>query len=210
MCSSDLLDRLTAEGATSLYDGLAAAMMRPTDPDRRQLVLAFSDGRDSTSIIDETTAENIARLTDVVVDIVVPVDADTTRTVEMSSGSPQFRSGQQTQVVGGRPRPVSLPLILPKLVAQTAGQVLPLTPSESISSVFRSMLDDFRAAYVLRYVPQSVPRDGWHDVVVTLKKPGKYDIRARKGYSGGPLDPGASAVGARRVWGTIRSSELIR
>ncbi|HKW00242.1 MAG TPA: hypothetical protein VJN96_10485 [Vicinamibacterales bacterium] len=195
------LDRLTAEGATSLYDGLAAAMMRPTDPGRRQFVLALSDGRDSTSIIDEATAESVARLTDVVVDIVVPVSADTTRTVDLNTGSPQFRGQQRTTAVvsGTRPPPVSLPLILPKLVALTAGEVLTFTPNDSISSVFRRTLDDFRAAYVLRYVPQGVPRDGWHDVVVTVKKPGKYDIRARKGYSGGPAN-----------WSKILGSELIR
>src|SRR6185503_16641103 len=44
------LDTLTAEGATSLYDGLAATMMRPSAPERRQLIVAFSDGQDSTSI----------------------------------------------------------------------------------------------------------------------------------------------------------------
>jgi len=207
------LDRLIAEGATSLYDGLAAAMMRPTDPGRRQLVIAFSDGRDSTSIIDETTADSIARLTDVVVDLVVPVPADTTRTVDVTAASPQFRGGTRTTptVAGSRPRPLALPIILPKLVAQTAGDVLTFTPNESISSVFKNTLDDFRAAYVLRYVPRGVPREGWHDVVVTLKKPGKYDIRSRKGYSGGPLEPpGRRATSAAEAWGKIQTSEHIR
>src|SRR5436190_4587082 len=67
------LETLAAEGATSLYDGIAATMMRASEPGRRQLIVAFSDGRDSTSIIDEKTATEIARLTDAVVDIVVPV-----------------------------------------------------------------------------------------------------------------------------------------
>lgn len=221
------LERLTAEGATSLYDGLAAAMMRPTDPGRRQLVLAFSDGRDSTSIIDDAIAQHIARLTDAVVDIVVPIGTNAPAIVDPNVVSSQFRSGQRptAPVVTGTPeelaaraqalkpwaRQDTVPAVLPALVAPTAGQVFTFTPDESISSVFKRTLDDFRAAYVLQYVPQGVAREGWHDVVVTLKKPGKYDVRARKGYSGGPLDlvrPGAA--GGREAWDTIRGSELIR
>src|SRR4029078_4131639 len=44
---------LVAEGAPSLSDGIAATMMRASEPGRRQLIVAFTDGRDSTSIIDE-------------------------------------------------------------------------------------------------------------------------------------------------------------
>jgi hypothetical protein len=46
------------------------------------------------------------------------------------------------------------------------------------------MLEDFRASYVLQYVPRNVPPDGWHDITVSVKGHGKYDIRARKGYMG--------------------------
>ena len=81
------LDASAAEGATSLYDGIAATMMRPSEPGRRQLIVAFTDGRDSTSIIDERTAKTIARLTDAVVDIVVPV-----ATAEDGRGSGGWRS----------------------------------------------------------------------------------------------------------------------
>jgi len=46
------------------------------------------------------------------------------------------------------------------------------------------MLEDFRATYVLQYVPQGVSPDGWHEVEVSVKARGKYDVRARKGYRG--------------------------
>jgi hypothetical protein len=62
--------------------------------------------------------------------------------------------------------------------------VFPLATDDSVSRVFKAMLDDFRASYVLQYVPQDVTADGWHDVSVSLKKHPKYDIRARKGYKG--------------------------
>jgi hypothetical protein len=221
------LDRLTAEGATSLYDGLAAAMMRPTDPGRRQLVLGFSDGRDSTSIIDEATARTIARLTDAVVDIVVPIGGTDAGWLDPNLVQSPIRGTQRptAPVVTGTASELSaraqalkpwarqetVPAILPELVAPTAGDVFALAPTDSISGLFKRMLDDFRAAYVLQYVPRGVAREGWHDVTVALKKPGKYDVRARKGYSGGPLDlVRPAAAGASRAWGTIQGSELIR
>ena len=53
-----------------------------------------------------------------------------------------------------------------------------------MSRLFRAMLDDFRATYVLQYVPHGVSPDGWHEVDVSVKTRGKFDIRARKGYRG--------------------------
>jgi VWFA-related protein len=152
------LDDLVAGGATSLYDALAAAMMRPSEPGRRQLVMAFTDGSDSTSILTEARTQQIARLTDVIVDIVVP------------STPPDLGD---------------VPPILAGLVGPTAGQIFTLDAGDSISGIFKRVLDDFRASYVLQYVPQGVAPAGWHEVSVRVTKPGKYDVRARKGYNGG-------------------------
>jgi VWFA-related protein len=184
------LDMLSAGGATSLYDGLAATMMRTTDPGRRQLIVAFTDGRDSTSIIDESTAKALARLTDSVVDIVVPVSAagaEATRRLTQRSGALSSLGDGGNVVVNGQnasPGADTIPEVLADLVAPTAGQVVALPPGGSVSRLFKAMLEDFRATYVLQYVPQGVSADGWHDVEVSVKARGKYDVRARKGYRG--------------------------
>jgi VWFA-related protein len=183
------LDSLVAEGATSLYDGIAATMMKPSMPGRRQLVVAFTDGRDSTSILDEKTVIEIARRTDAVVDIVVPVGAadaaagrrlSQRNTVDSLSGAPNVTNarGQAASDSNGVPR------VLGDLVAPTAGQVIPLAADDSISRVFKAMLEDFRASYVLQYVAHGVPPEGWHEISVAVKKRGRYEIRARKGYMG--------------------------
>ena len=166
------LDGLTAGGATSLYDALGAAMMRPSEPGRRQLVMAFTDGRDSTSILDKARTVELARLTDVVVDVVVPVTNKVIGTGAFANIPAQQPSDD-------------VPAILSEVVGPTAGQVLKLQTGDSISGTFKKLLDDFRASYVLQYVPQGVSPAGWHDVNVTVTKPGRYDVRARKGYSGG-------------------------
>jgi VWFA-related protein len=185
------LDGLTAEGATSLYDGLAATMMRSSDLGRRQLIVAFTDGRDSTSIIDESAVKALAELSDAVVDIVVPIasarGAESRRLSQRAGGSADTLAGAGNLSVNGQGAgvaPDAVPQVLSDLVKPTAGQVLALGPDDSISRVFRAVLDDFRATYVLQYVPQGVDAPGWHDVQITLKKHGKYEIRARKGYRG--------------------------
>ena len=184
------LDALSAGGATSLYDGLAATMMRTTDPGRRQLIVAFTDGRDSTSIIDETTAKALARITDAVVDVVVPVSAssaEATRRLTQRSGAMSSLGDGANVVVNGQGAAATadgIPPVLNDLVAPTAGQVVALAPGGSVSRLFKAMLEDFRATYVLQYVPQGVSPDGWHEVDVSVKTRGKYDIRARKGYRG--------------------------
>jgi hypothetical protein len=62
--------------------------------------------------------------------------------------------------------------------------VLALDADDSISRVFRTTLEDFRATYVLQYVVSGVEPAGWHEVEVTLRKHARYDVRARKGYRG--------------------------
>jgi VWFA-related protein len=206
------LDTLAAEGATSLYDGLAVTMMRPTDVGRRQLIVAFTDGRDSTSIIDESAAKAIAQLSDAVVDIVVPIApariAESRRLSQRQGGMPDSLAGAGNVTVNGQGpagiAPDGVPQVLSDLVKPTAGQVIALSPDESISRVFKAVLDDFRATYVLQYVAHGVEPGGWHDVEITLKRRGKFDIRARKGYRGrGTIPPTEERRDARDYPGAV-------
>jgi VWFA-related protein len=184
------LDALVAEGATSLYDGMAATMMRATAPGRRQLIVAFSDGRDSTSIIDEKTLREIARLTDAVVDVVIPVARATgdgsVRRLSQRNTVDSLAAGENVNLGGRGSRSAgdAASPVLAELVGPTSGQVFQLGTDDSVSQVFKAMLDDFRASYVLQYVPRGVAPEGWHEVSVTVKKHPKYEIRARKGYKG--------------------------
>ena len=184
------LDGLRAEGATSLYDGLAATMMRPPDPARRQLIVAFTDGRDSTSIIDQKTALEIARRSDAVVSIVVPVEsveATAARRLAQRNTVDSLSGAANVTVNGAGPGAVTadgVPTALTQLVAPTGGLVIPLGTGESISRVFRATLEDFRASYVLQYTAEGVAPEGWHEVAVHVKKRGSLEIRARKGYMG--------------------------
>ncbi len=195
------LDALRGEGGTSLYDALAVGMMRRADPGRRQLVIVFTDGQDSTSIIDEATTKDIARRSDAVVDIVVPVRKEERAPDRPASSAPRQQSldtllSTGSNVVSGSSselaeraralqpwaRKEATIAVLSELAAAATGQVLGLESRESIGRGFKRMLEEYRASYVLQYVPTGVDAAGWHTVTVTVKKPGRFDVLARKGY----------------------------
>ncbi len=155
------VEALVATGGTALYDALAASLMRPSEADRRQLVVAFTTGVDTISVLGLDAVESIAGLSDAVVHLVVPI-----------AGSGGSRKSLLAEAV-----------VLSNLVTRTGGQIFPADADAPIGGAFTRAIEEFRTSYVLRYVPQGVSRDGWHDIVVTVKG-GPYDIRARKGYGG--------------------------
>ena len=155
------VETLVATGGTALYDALAASLMRPSQADRRQLVVAFTTGVDTISILGLDAVESISGLADAVVHLVVPVaGSGAARKSLLADASP-----------------------LSTLVARTGGQIFPADPDAPIGGAFTRAIEEFRTSYVLRYVPQGVARDGWHEISVTVKG-GPFEIRSRKGYGG--------------------------
>jgi uncharacterized protein YegL len=65
--------------------------------------------------------------------------------------------------------------------AATGGLVYPDSSRTPIPQLFRRILDDFRASYVLSFTPTGVTRAGSHTIVVRTKNK-NYVVRARKGY----------------------------
>lgn len=157
------VESLKAFGGTSLYDGLAAAMMRAAEPDRRQLIVAYTDGQDTISILPIDTLREIAGFADAVVQIVVPTIRGPKST------------GMET---------VPAASLLNDLATRTGGQLFWMDIAAPIGDAFKNAIEDFRTSYVLRYIPKGVTRPGWHDLSVRVTS-GTYEVRARKGYSGG-------------------------
>lgn len=153
------LEKVTAFGGTALFDGLAAAMMRPSEPDRRQFIVAYSDGIDTISFLDLETVREIAGATDAVVQILVPIAFD--------RGRP----------VGSIPQAGAIN----ELAARTGGKLFWVDFAAPVGMAFKEAVSDFRTSYVLRFVPAGVTGDGWHELTVRVKS-GTYDVRARKGY----------------------------
>ena len=154
-------------GSSAVFDSLAVALAAPVPAGRRQLIVLFSDGQDSSSISDAETLLDVARRTMPTVAVVLTSSA--------------------------RQRPASLLRTATKLGSATAGEVADqiadetggfvaaIEPGDNLTSTFRRVLDQFRSSYVLFFTPTGVDRQGSHTLEVRVKR-AKVDVRARRGY----------------------------
>ena len=152
-------DLKTGQG-TSLNDAVFVALARPAEIDRRHLVVVFTDAEDTWSTIDNANLPVIAARADAVMQVVLS-------TYDPRATDPGVLTSRET---------------LKRAAAATGGDVRYLR--EAVNA-FRLVLDEFRTSYVLRYTPEGVKREGWHELDVRVSKPGAVTIRARKGYFGG-------------------------
>ena len=167
-----------AGGATALYDTLVASLVAARDPERRQLIMFFTDGADSGSFTSAPVMETIAER-----------ERATVTFVMSSLVMPGVR---QITSVGGSTSSVTFPTMvraadsaLAKVARDTGGEVIPVDAQTSLGSVFRKILDDFRSSYVLFYSPTGVERTGFHTITVNVTRPAGAIVTARRGYFGG-------------------------
>ena len=152
-------DEIRPAGSTVLLDAIAVALAGPFPPDRRQLVVAFSDGQDSLSITGPEMLLDLAQRT--------------APTVSVMLASPRW---QRTSASEARAA------FYARLAGETGGMVESVAPNESLSSTFRRMLTAFRQSYVLQFVPSGVEPGGFHTLDVRVKH-NAVEVRARRGYT---------------------------
>ena len=175
---------------TSLYDGIATALMRAREPDRRHVVVALSDGYDTNSTLTVDAVEAIAKRTDSMLFIVLPSSSGTGSFPDLPTGvdtrnrwsMPRFRTAPSASGFEGEMDY----LVFKALADVTGGEFSRVfaTPG-GLSEVLKDVIANFRHSYVLRYHATGVKREGWHDVTVRLPNLSGVEIRARKGYFGG-------------------------
>jgi VWFA-related protein len=159
------LDDLRGMGSSSIFDALAVALATPVPADRRQMIVLFSDGQDSSSITSPATLLDVAQRT--------------TPTIHVVLAQPEPRGL-------GRPlisaREVAVQHVFNRLASDTGGTLIPISRDGSLASTFRRSLDEFRASYVLHFAPRGVARSGAHTLTVRVNRPGMFEVRARSGY----------------------------
>jgi VWFA-related protein len=158
------LESITASGSSSIFDVVSVALASPVAPDRRQLIMLFTDGKDSTSIVTPAVLIDMARLTSPTIAI--------------------FLGGKTTGVVFAT-EPTTPPAyrqLYDQLAAETGGVVAIVTGESRIQTMFQRVLADFRSSYVLHFAPRGVARDGPHTLAVRVNRPGTFEVRARAGY----------------------------
>lgn len=150
----------TAGGGTSLFDAISVALISASDPDRRQLVVVFTDGLDSSSTTDYDVLLDVAKRTHAMVTLLTPAAND-------------------AETNGSRERHIALG----RLAAETGGWTMS-TSGADLSGDFKNVLDEFRSTYLLHFIPRGVERRGFHTLSISVKRPAVM-VRARRGYFGG-------------------------
>jgi VWFA-related protein len=196
--TSTAFDELPAGGSTSLYDTLAVALTSAAAADRRQLILTFSDGRDTSSVTDAGTVVEVARRTTPTLAFVTRPQSGPPRMIDQSPASGRLPTASSA---GGSADPAtgvikevktptsallspSIPQIYRELAVETGGTVVPLTDvgGAALAGTFSRILDDFRSSYVLYFTPRGVDRKGFHALRVGVRRPERLEVRARRGY----------------------------
>jgi VWFA-related protein len=157
------VEAVTSQGGTSLHDAVLLALARGATHGRLHLVVAFTDGHDTTSVADGETLAFVAARAGSVLHLVL--------------------SGAYGTDYTQPPAVKSLRIA----AEESGGEMHPPGRFNDALDAFKRVVDDFRQSYVLRYTFRGGKREGLHVIAVTLKKADaqRYTIRAKKGYFGG-------------------------
>jgi VWFA-related protein len=164
---------IQAGGATALFDAMFASLaLRETD-EGRTVLLVFSDGLDTASLLTARQVLEASRRTDVVI---YPITARppmssvlTTDRRARISGTPQLAS-----------QFARAEKLFERFAEETGGRVFQATAG-SLRATLIEILDEFRQRYMLTYTPSGVAQPGWHTLDLRLR--GRAgEVKARRGY----------------------------
>jgi VWFA-related protein len=159
----DLRNRIS--GSTALFDATALTLVAVPDPNRRRLGIVLTDGGENSSFVDVATLLDAAKYSDVVLEFIIAPE-------------PGGRGRRKSQTTWELQK---------HLTQETGGQIIRMEHDGGLGAAFLEALEDFRTSYMVRYVPDGVRREGWHEIKVNVVQPADasaYIVRARKGYFG--------------------------
>jgi Ca-activated chloride channel homolog len=147
-------------GDTALYDSIAVYLSRVHDGRGRKVLVLFTDGEDSTSAISLPELIKLVRGSSVTIYAIA------------------FMGGFPT----GSPRALKSKSFLMQVSEMTGGQVFAPTASRDLPGIYRKILDELSAQYVLGYVSDDPRKDGkFRKLKVQVKRDG-LRVKHRLGY----------------------------
>ncbi len=162
-----------AGGGSSVWDALAVALVSAAEPNRRQLIVLFSDAADTSSTLDAETLVSVAQRTTASVSAVVATTGTNPTLTRVTSARSVILSPGVSQ----------MPPVLQRLAIETGGGLFPIGPSNpNLADAFQRAVNQFRSSYVLHFTPTGVERTGFHMLKVSVKGKPKATITARRGY----------------------------
>jgi VWFA-related protein len=160
-------------GISLVQDALMFGLLHRVDPVRRHLVVGMTDRQDCGSVISSTLLLELAGRSEAVMHL-----------VDYSGGGGDTRYRVRTCTPRARPGGVST---IEQAAARTGGALTTQSRflrASAIVRAFRTIFEDFRQSYVLRYSPTGVDARGWHAISVAVPKVRDAVVRARQGYYG--------------------------
>jgi len=163
---------------TALFDAVALALVQKADAGRRRVVIAMSDGHDTSSISDFSLRSRLMARSDAVVHVVaIGIRAFASiGTTRDRAPSPFRRPTSWSANVG------SYDWVFRDIAERTGGRFWATNDAGDFVPELRRIVEEFRSRYLLRYIPSGVEREGWHDVEVRLKEDRGWNVQARRGY----------------------------
>ena len=160
------IQQTSAGGSTSLYNAIYIALKELAkvkaggeEDVRRQALVLFSDGEDTSSLISFDEVLELAKRSEVAIFTIALRGADT-----QSKG---FHEAE---------------FVMRQLAQETGGRSFFPAKIDDLNSVYSEIADELASQYTLGYTSKNPRRDGaWRRIVVQVDKPG-VAARTKKGY----------------------------
>ena len=154
----DRLQKAKSGGDTLLYDSLAVYLSRISDDAGRKIVVLFTDGEDSKSLVTISELKDLVRSSTVTI-------------------YPILFSGKYSSTSAG----LVAKALMRELAEMTGGEVFSPRTFRDLSGIYDGLLDELAAQYVIGYIPREDPAGGEHRLRVEVDRPG-VKPRHRRGY----------------------------
>jgi Ca-activated chloride channel family protein len=160
------IQQMTAGGSTALHNaiyialkGLKKVQVDTDEEPRRQALVVFSDGEDTSSLVSFDEVLDLAKRSETAI-----------YTIGLRDAQDQVRGFRQAEFV------------LRQLALETGGRsFFPANVSE-LSNVYSQIADELSSQYSLGYVSNNPRRDGaWRPIVVQVARP-NVTTRTKRGY----------------------------
>ena len=154
----DRIHKAKSGGDTLLRDAIAVYLSRISDDPGRKIVVLFTDGEDSKSLISTTELKDLVRSSTVTI-------------------YPIVFNGKYSDAASG----LQAKSLMRELAEITGGEVFSPRTFKELQPIYDGLLDELAAQYVIGYIPLGDPLPGEHRLRVEVDRP-RVKPRHRRGY----------------------------
>ena len=160
------IERTVAGGSTSLYNALYIALkelekarVESAEDLRRQALIVFSDGEDTSSLVSFDEVLDLAKGSET-----------TIYTIALRGEDNSTRGFREAEFV------------MRQLAQETGGRPFFASSIDDLTGIYGQIADELSSQYTIGYLPKNPRRDGaWRQLVVQLSRP-DVTARTKRGY----------------------------